>query len=279
MMWPKTPLALALLALAAAPAADPPTVLERLGWNARERTAAGRSLLDDRRPDPAADAFDAALRLRPEDPRVRFNAGTARLLAGRADAADVLEEAAGNAPAELASDAWFNLGNARLAGSDPAGAAAAYRQSLRLSPSRGDAKRNLELALRARVPERPSPDGAPAPPPAADRAAEAGAGGVEDPDRDSPEGSPEEHSGNGASDPRAPGGDPQRPARDDPAQPSSESPDDPAPAAGLRFDPVPEMTAEQAEALLRAVEALEREQRRRRALERNPAGGEADEDW
>ncbi len=67
---------------------------------------------------------------------------------GAPGAVELLEPAARDASLALAPRAWYNLGNAHLAGGDPRGAIAAYRESLLRDPGQTDAKHNLELALR-----------------------------------------------------------------------------------------------------------------------------------
>ncbi|MFN7943683.1 MAG: hypothetical protein U0X73_18980 [Thermoanaerobaculia bacterium] len=132
---------------APAPSAKVP-LGERLRFNPRERTATGIDSLEKKRNSDAVGAFDSALRLRPADPLARYNAGTARLDAGAAGAGDLLEQAARQASPELAPSALYNLGNARLAGGDAQAALDAYKEALRRKSDFADAKYNLELALR-----------------------------------------------------------------------------------------------------------------------------------
>ena len=54
-----------------------------------------------------------------------------------------LEAAAETAPEALQSAANYNLGNARLAAEDPAGAIEAYENALRSDPTNENAKFNL----------------------------------------------------------------------------------------------------------------------------------------
>ncbi|MCB1009293.1 MAG: hypothetical protein KDB94_10400, partial [Acidobacteria bacterium] len=142
---------LPLALLAAEPTSPPaaaPTWADRLAWNARERTAKGIEELEAGAPEAAVPPFDAALRLRPDDPLARFNAGTARLEAHDPDAAPLLEEAARGSSGDLATPAWYNLGNARLSGGDARGAISAYREALLHEPAHLPSKHNLEVALR-----------------------------------------------------------------------------------------------------------------------------------
>ena len=122
--------------------------LDRLRWNARERTATGIEILETDQKREAIQAFESAARLDSDNPTLRFNAGSAHLVAGTDGALEHLERAAEFAPDELRAPANYNLGNARLGADDTAGAIAAFEQALRHSPDHQDAKFNLELALR-----------------------------------------------------------------------------------------------------------------------------------
>lgn len=312
-----------------------------LFWNARERTAAALGRLDAGDPAGAAESLDTAWRLRPEDPLAAYNAGSGRLLAGRPDALPALEAAARALAAsessdprapELAADAFYNLGNARLAGGDAGGALEAYAETLRRAPRREDAKRNLELALRAleqqqqqRNPGSPGRDDDTQNDEAGGQDSQTGAGDGE-PNQDektSGEGEDQDRTGgdpregddsasqpgaekgapNGTGDSSSPTDAPPTPPSTEGLSPSPESssspsteessssPDTPpssqpaAPAGSRRrerlpgFVDQPELTADQAAALLDAVEDLERQQRRQRALERARRRSEVEKDW
>ena len=281
-------LAAALALAAAAPAPPPPaaesapaaaSLADRLSWNAGERTRTGISRLGRGEAAAAAAAFDAALRLRPDDPLTSYNAGTGRLAAGRGDALPPLEAAASAAAPDLAPDAWYNLGNARLAAGDARGAVDAYVETLRRQSDRLEAKKNLELALRALERQQQQPAPAPRPAPADGEPSGAGAEGG-DPPRADEGGEP------GAGAEPTPGARAPAPA-DEPgahrAPPAGRSPEGPATDSGRRglrdFRDQPELDAEQAAALLAAVENLERQQRRTRAVERARARGSSEKDW
>ena len=240
-----TPLLAGLLLLASP--ADPaaaPVPGERWLFNAGERTRSGLALWGDGEGAEAArGVFEQALRLAPEAPESRFNAGTARLATGAEGATALLEEAARGAGPELAPRAWYNLGNARLGAGDAAGAVSAYVESLRRDPASADAKHNLELALRALERQRE------------ESRQEGGA-------------SPEEPQPQGGADGSTPPG-----GRDEPR----ETP--PGAAGAEQFAPQPDMTRDQAEALLAAVESLEREQRQREAERRAARRAEVEIDW
>ncbi|MEM1205252.1 MAG: hypothetical protein AAGN66_18635, partial [Acidobacteriota bacterium] len=86
--------------------------LDRWLFNPEERTRRGLEAMGDEQLERAVDDLDTALRLRPDDPVARFNAGTARLRAGRGDAAPLLEAATETGRSDLAARAHYNLGNA-----------------------------------------------------------------------------------------------------------------------------------------------------------------------
>lgn len=249
--------ALGGLVLAALPAAldpreifdlDPPLWLERVLYDPHGRTATGLEAYDAGELEEAVEAFDAAARLAPDDPLVQYDAGTARLAAGRRGAVEALELAAAGAPPELAADAHYNLGSARLAAGDPAGAVEALTEALRRDPARRDAKHNLELAL-AEL-ERPRlPLGRP---------------------RDAPDGEAGGERGEGedaAGDER---GDESPEARPGPTGTGERQ----------RFDEQEDMSPAEAAALLAAVENLERRLRREQAARRPQSGRAGEEnDW
>ncbi len=136
----------------APPPAPPPEArpgwLEGLLYNPAERTEKGATALGAGAPRAAAEALDAAARLEPASDRARYNAGTAHLFASDDAAAPLLESAAQSSDPGVAARAVDNLGNNRLAAPDLEGAIAAYKDSLRRDPASADAKFNLELALR-----------------------------------------------------------------------------------------------------------------------------------
>lgn len=121
---------------------------ERWLFNADERTERGRRALESEATDAAVERFDTALRLRSDDAVARFNAGTARLSDQRPGARELLEAAVRDAPERVKAPASYNLGNARMSAGDLPGAIAAYEDALRSDPDFGDAKHNLEVALR-----------------------------------------------------------------------------------------------------------------------------------
>lgn len=214
------------------------------------------------------------------DPRLAFNAGTARLAAGEEKrAVELLERATagidGGEATELAPAAHYNLGNARFAVDDADGAVAAYKQALRLDPDDADAKHNLELALQRLEEQRKLPLQRPQETPGGDRQGEeeeGDAGGS-----DSPADRPRDDASG-----TDPGEGDER--RDDPAErrppPAGEGEPQPGEQPPLpRYEDQPDMTAEQAAALLEAVENLERRQRQAEAAERARRRTHGGKDW
>ncbi|HEX9800096.1 MAG TPA: hypothetical protein VGC00_08020 [Thermoanaerobaculia bacterium] len=267
------PLLLAASLTARTPPAVEAPLAERLQWNARERTATGIRALAAGDSASAIEAFDRARRLRAADLRTTFNAGTARIADDAAGAAALLAEAARAASPELAPAAWYNLGTARLAAGDADGAAEALRETLRRAPDHADAKHNLELALRELDRQRPKEK-------------------AESPSSPGEGESRREQARRGEGGEKGEAGEPQEPsAPDEPddrgetsqhdadAAPASGS----APSAGRRplpqFRDLPDMTAEQAAAILRAVEDLERQQRRERARRAAEQRARVEIDW
>lgn len=240
----------------------PPEALERFLYNPRERTATGIEALRAGRGRNALAALDTAVRLAPDDPRTLYDAGSARLVMEEQTehGLELLEQAAVSAPPDLAPDAFYNLGNARLSADDPRGAVEAYRRALRLAPDLRSAKHNLELALRRL--ERQEPD---APPPREQRGDQ-----PEDEERSSGSGGANgDEDGDGEEDEERGGPGPAPPT-----------------GAGLsgtlpsHFDAQPDMTSTQAAALLEAIDDLERRQRRVEARERTGEKRPTEEkDW
>lgn len=235
------------------------------GWlfNSRERTERALVDLAAGDVDAAARKLESAARIRPDDPLARFNAGAGQLAAGAPGrAAEQLARSIEGAAGELKARALYNLGNARLLQEDYPASVAAYKDSLRLQPDQADAKHNLEIAL-ARLEAQRSRHGeaqeTPEAPNRGEQESSSHPGEERPPDAEPAAG--EDPSGR----PDASGS--PRPRADE-----SESP--------LRhFEEQPDMTAEQAAAILEAVENLEREQRRLLAEQRRDENATGDRDW
>ena len=224
-------------------APQPPPPFERWRYNPRERTRHGLERLDAGDAMGAAESFGTAGRLAEDDPVAQFNAGTAGLLAGVEDAAEHLALAAEAAGPELAPSAHFNLGNARLAAGDAGGAIEAYKSSLRLDPANRDVKHNLELALQAQQQQQQEQQQ------------------QEQQDEPGEDGEQEDR-------------------QEQQPPPNGEPPDQPPDEQKLPdFADQPDMSAEQAAAILEAVENLERDERRRQAAERARKQSKKGKDW
>lgn len=219
--------------------------LERWLFNPRERTlhAKAAGLRGD--VEESAAALETALRLAPDDPAVQYNAGTARLATG-GDAAPLLESAARLGDGVVAPRAFYNLGNARMGAGDLPGAVEAYRQTLRRAPADADAKFNLELAQRLLEEQR-------RPPPPEEQ----------EPPQQQQDSQPE----------------PQQPPPQDEQQSPEPERDDGGQRPLPQFRDLPDMTAEEAAAILEAVENMERERRREEAREASRSRARTEKDW
>lgn len=164
----------ALLVLAA--------LLEPLGGPAHRKTEAGnRHYLADEL-DRALAAYTEAQVDAPDAAELHYDIGNVLYRQGDYEGAvEAFERALASAGPGLRPAAAFNLGNARYRQKEYAKAVESYRRALEALPSDGDAKRNLELALRAleaqsnakqqpqdgskQPNEQPQPDGAGTPQP------------------------------------------------------------------------------------------------------------------
>ncbi len=120
----------------------------------------GENFYDKKDWEKAAEAFRQA----EENPDADFNSGNVAYRQNRFDeAAKFFEKAAGKTrnPTEK-SDAFFNLGNALLQNGQLKEAEKAFENSLRHSPNRPDAQKNLQITKRKLNEKEPPP---PPPPP------------------------------------------------------------------------------------------------------------------
>jgi Ca-activated chloride channel family protein len=250
-----------------------PAWAERWLYNPRERTERAIEAHGQGEPGEAVGPADTALRLAPEDPLAGFNAGTVHLAAGHERrAAKLLEEAARRAGPGLSPAVHYNLGNARFAAGDPAGAVEAYKQALREEPGNLDTKFNLELALQEREKQRQGM-----------RGGRQGSRGNR-PDRQDPspgrgQGQPndEERQRRDARDPGQQQQDGQQQSQGRSGDARRPAPRDEGPLS--RFRNQPEMSAREAAAVLAAVENLERQQRRGEAAKRARQRSVQGKDW
>lgn len=214
--------------------------------NSRARTEAGLEQQQDGDLQEAVGAFAEALGLSPDDPLVRFNAGTASLLGGGPAAIELLESATESAPPELQALAYYNLGNAHMAAQDVPAAIDSFKQSLRLDPQNVDVKHNLELAQQMQDQQQQEQE-------------------QEQDESEEQQQQQQEQQQEGEQGPE----EEQQNEQGEQDQSQSPLPD---------FEDQPDMTAEQAAAILEAVENLEREQRRKQALEQLKRA-KGDRDW
>ena len=247
------------LAVAAPAGADWPPWGERWLVNPVERTERALDRAREGTGDDAVEPLETALRLAGDHPVALYNAGTARLASGREDARPLLEAAAAGEARRLAGRANYNLGNARMAGGDLEGAIAAFEQALRHEPGLGDAKFNLELARRLLEEQEQE---------------------QEQQDRQEPQEAKERQQEEQRQEQeqqqqqeKQPQQDPRQQPQDAPQPPRQQ--ESPLP----QFENLPDMTAQEAAAILEAVENLEREQRRRDALEAAGKNARGKKDW
>jgi len=297
---PTVLVALMAFTTAAEVGAEWPSWIESWLFNPKERTARGIELMDRGESPEAVAPLNSALRLTEGRPDAQYNAGTARLEAEAGNAVRLLEAAAAGATEELQVEAHYNLGNARMVAHDLEGAIEAYQQALRLDPSFQDAKFNLELA-RQRLQQGPQQQ--------QQEQSEDDSQNDQDQEGQDQEGRPDSEEGD-PSDPKQeqqePGeGDakPQQPQdssfSDEPSENRSEgdpqTSETPSPGEAPtepkasresqqnsplpQFRDLPDMTAEEAAAILEAIENLEREQRRQQALAAAKRTSRGGKDW
>ncbi|MEO8197927.1 MAG: tetratricopeptide repeat protein [Thermoanaerobaculia bacterium] len=257
-------------------AAEAP-LLEPYRFNARERTARALAAWGKGKPEDAVAPLDSALRLQPGDPLVEFNAGTAHFGANQPDAAALLEQAAKHAPPTLAADAYYNLGNARLDAKDARGAIDAYKGALRAQPDLANAKRNLELAVRLLEEQKQQQE----------QQQKDQQNDQKKDDKDQQQQNQQGGQGEGKDPQQKPQQNPdgqQKPqpdAQQNPSQQDQPQQGQPQPQERPlpQFQDQKDMTAEQAAAILQAVENLERQQRREQARALARAKTSVEKDW
>jgi tetratricopeptide (TPR) repeat protein len=121
-----------------------------LGGEAHHRTEKGNSLYEKGQNDPALSEYQKAQAVLPEAPQLHYDIGNVLYRQENwAGAAEAYERAMGAAGPDLSARAAYNLGNALFHDEKYDDAVKAYTRALKGAPKDGDAKHNLEMALRA----------------------------------------------------------------------------------------------------------------------------------
>jgi tetratricopeptide (TPR) repeat protein len=121
-----------------------------LGGEAHRRTEKGNTLYGKGQNDPALSEYQKAQAAIPEAPQLHYDIGNVLYRQENwAGAAEAYEHALGVAGPDLSANAAYNLGNALFHDEKYDEAVKAYTRALKAAPQDGDAKHNLELALRA----------------------------------------------------------------------------------------------------------------------------------
>jgi Ca-activated chloride channel family protein len=121
-----------------------------LGGEAHRRTEKGNALYLKGQAEPALSEYQKAQAAIPEAPQLHYDIGNVLYRQENwAGAAEAYEHALGVAGSDLSSRAAYNLGNALFHDEKYDDAVKAYTRALKGAPQDGDAKHNLELALRA----------------------------------------------------------------------------------------------------------------------------------
>lgn len=114
----------------------------------RSEVREGNRLYQEGRFEEAHEKYLEALRAAPGSPVVRFNDGNALYQTQEFQRAlEAYQEAIETGDPALEAEAWYNVGNSFFRQQQLAEAVEAYKQALRTNPSDMDAKHNLELAL------------------------------------------------------------------------------------------------------------------------------------
>ncbi len=255
-----------------------PDWIERWMYNPRERTGRSIEAYGGKKPGEAVGPAETALRLAPDDPTVQYDAGTAHLAAGHdRKAVKLLEKSVKGAGPELSTAAHYNLGNARLAAGDAAGAAEAFRQTLRQAPGNPDAKYNLELALREEQKQKMGTQGSP-PGSRGSRSKNQDPSNQQGKGNGSQQNQPQKNPNqpqNGQPTPQPQGQQQPRPGQSGDTKQPGEGQDDRLP----QFRNQPEMNGQEAASVLAAVENQERQQRRDQAAHRARQHAAKGKDW
>ncbi len=258
-------LALLLASPPGAAAGEWPDWVERWLFNGEERT--GRALEATRRgsAEEALRPLETALRLADENPVALYNAGTGRLAAGLGDPSALLAEAAESSRADLVPSAHYNLGNFRLAQDDFSGAIEAYKSALKADPDLADAKFNLELARRLLKEQQDQQRQEPQ-----DQQQD-----QQDSENQQDEQQQEQEQDQQQQKQQQEEQQEEGQERQEQEEQQQQQQEGPLP----EFRDLPDMTAEEAAAILEAVENMERERRRKQAQEAAKKSARGKKDW
>lgn len=125
-------------------------VLTPFGGKAHRKTEEGNRLYLEGAHEDALRSYTEAQVAAPESPELHYDIGNVLFRQGNFDGAEEeFRRALLSAPPSLVPDAAYNLGNALYAKKEYKDAVQAYRRTLEKRPADQEAKRNLELALRA----------------------------------------------------------------------------------------------------------------------------------
>lgn len=106
----------------------------------------GNSLFNKGKYKEAAEQYEKAIELSPENKRMQYNLGVAQYKNGEFDKAKETFEGVEDEKT-IAAKSYFNKGNSLYKAKDISGAVSAWKQVLRLDPSNKEAKFNLQKAL------------------------------------------------------------------------------------------------------------------------------------
>ena len=106
----------------------------------------GNALFSKGKYKEAAEQYEKAIGLSPEDKRMQYNLGVAQYKSGEFDKAKETFEGVEDEK-QIAAKSYFNKGNALYKAKDIPGAVSAWKQVLRIDPSNKEAKFNLQKAL------------------------------------------------------------------------------------------------------------------------------------
>lgn len=125
--------------------------------SAAERNNVGNSLVREGLYDSAIRSYQSAQVMEPDNGLLYFNASSAYARSDRIDEAQAaLDQAIQRGDDQLASAAYYNLGNLYFQLGDYEAAIEAYQEALRRNPNNEDARYNLEFANASRVEPTPT---------------------------------------------------------------------------------------------------------------------------